>query len=80
MRGLQRFRLARTRQSDVVVTVATEAELREALDDLWSCIAANEIGHLQEGTIEVAAVNHMRLWHENPRDVVPTFAEGREAS
>jgi hypothetical protein len=49
------------------MTSETETQLREALDDLWSCIAANEIGHLHQGTIEIAAVNHMKMWHGNPR-------------
>lgn len=38
--------------------------LREALDDLWACIAKNEIGHLQPETVQLAKQNHELLWHE----------------
>lgn len=38
-------------------------ELREAIDDLWACIAWKEMQDLQITTIEVARTNHNLLHH-----------------
>ena len=46
--------------------MATQTELREAIDDLWRCIGQHEVADLQPETIELASVIHMRLWHSNP--------------
>jgi hypothetical protein len=40
-------------------------ELREAVHDLWACIAVNEIDHLQPETIEVARRIHEELCHSD---------------
>lgn len=50
----------------------TERELRDALDDLWGCIAKTELDHLEEKTREVARANHEILWHphEDPSVIV----------
>ena len=38
-------------------------EFKEALHDLWGCIGAAEIKHLQPETIEIAAAIHQELCH-----------------
>lgn len=42
---------------------ARAAELREALDDLWSCIGGEGTLQLASETIRVATDNHTRLHH-----------------
>lgn len=41
----------------------SEKDLREALDDIWGCIAKPEIDALQPETVQVAQANHELLWH-----------------
>lgn len=50
---------------------ATVEQLREALDDMWGCIAHAEIQHLQPETVEIAKANHTLLWHSETRDTSP---------
>lgn len=38
-------------------------ELQAALDDLWACIAKQEIDHLHPMTRKIAVANHNLLWH-----------------
>ena len=45
------------------VPISMEDALRAALDDLWACIDADEIKHLQPETVAIAKANHEGLWH-----------------
>lgn len=48
------------------MTETDERELRQALDDLWGCIAYTEFTYLQPETVGVAKDNHTVLHHEEP--------------
>lgn len=61
---------------DGVRTVATETELREAIDDLWGCIGINEVLKLQPKTLLVGREVHDSIWHADVIAVPSGFVDG----
>jgi hypothetical protein len=44
-------------------------KMYDAIDDLWSCIGAEEILHLQPDTIVLAQAVHEIVWHRQQEEV-----------